>query len=104
MLRVDTMTQLNLFKYCKAFLSLPQVVVPYPDALLSCEVPSTTISAANKEVKEVTTSCNSCINCKWVVCIPSVLRVAKRVHISSRTGKHHPYICGIPHIRMKLNL
>ena len=127
------MTQLNLF--CKASLSLPQVVLPCPDGPLSREVPSTAISAANKEVKEVIASCttlaanpfmcllkiiffgrrikrvgyarlcNSCINCKWVVCISSVFHVSERVCISSRTGNHHAtYFCGTPHIRMKLNL
>ena len=43
------MTQLNLLKYCKASLPLPQVVLPCPDGPLSHEVPSTAISAANKE-------------------------------------------------------
>ena len=98
------MTQLNLLKYCKASSSLPQVVLPCPDGPLSCEVPSTVISAVNKEAKEVTASCNSFINCKWVVCISSVFRVGKRVCISSHAGNHHPYICGIPHVRIKLNL
>ena len=49
---VDTMTQLNLFK---ASLSSPQVTLPSPDGPLSHEVPSTAISAANKEVEEVMT-------------------------------------------------
>ena len=112
LLRVDAMAQLNLLKYCKASSSLPQVVLPCPDGLLSREVPSIAISAANKEVKEVTyivsmviASCNSCIYCKWVVYIFSCsFCVGKRVRISSCHGNHHPYICGIPHVRMKLNL
>ena len=100
------MTQLNLLRYCKASSSLPQVVFPCPDGLLSREVLSIAISTANKKVQEVIASCNSCINCKWVVCICSVFRDGKRVRILSRTGNHvhHPYICGIPHVQMKLNL
>ena len=43
------MIQLNLLKYCKASSPLPQVVLPCPDGPLSREVPSTVISAANKE-------------------------------------------------------
>ena len=47
------MTQLNLFRYFKASSSSPQIVLPHPDGPLSCEVPSTAISGANKEVEEV---------------------------------------------------
>ena len=106
LLRVDAMTQLNLLRYCRASLSLPQVVLPCPGGLLSREVLSTAIGAVNKKAKEMIASCNSCINCKWVVCISSVFHDSKRVRISSQTGNHvhHPYICGIPHVQMKLNL
>ena len=51
--RVDSMTQLNLLKYFRASLLLPQVALPSPDGPLSHEVLSTAISAANKEVEEV---------------------------------------------------
>ena len=59
--RVDTMTQLNLFKYYKASLSSPQVS---PD-----EVPSTAISAVNNEVEEVMASSSITKNlvCDWQV-------------------------------------
>jgi len=50
--RVDAMTQVSLFKYFKASLSL-QVALPSPNGPLSREVPSTAISEANKEVEEV---------------------------------------------------
>ena len=50
------MTQLNLFKYFRASSSSPQVALPSPDGPLSREVPSTAISAANKEVEEVIAS------------------------------------------------
>ena len=56
--QVDTMTQLNLFKYYKASLSSPQEPLPSPDSPLSREVSSTAISAANKEVEEVMASDN----------------------------------------------
>ena len=58
------MTQLNLFKYFKASLSLPQVALPSPDDLLSREVPSTAISSANKEVEEVMASSDAHITKK----------------------------------------
>ena len=51
--RVDAMTQLNLFKYFRASSLSPQVALPSPNGPLSHEVPSTAISAANKEVEEV---------------------------------------------------
>ena len=86
------MTKLNLFKYFKASLSSPQVILPCPDGPLSHEVPSTVISAANNEVKEVIATCNSCINCKWIVCISFRCWQAS---ISSCIGNHHPYIRGI---------
>ena len=44
--------QLTLFKYFKSS-SLPKVILPCPNGLLSHEVPSTAISTANKEVEEV---------------------------------------------------
>ena len=50
---LNAMTQLNLFKYFKASSSSPQVALPSPDGPLSCEVPSTAISSANKEVEEM---------------------------------------------------
>ena len=56
--RVDTMTQLNLFKYYRASSLSPQVALPSPDGPLSREVPSTSISVANKEVEEVMVSDN----------------------------------------------
>ena len=51
--RVDAMTQLNLFEYFRASSSLPQVSLPSLNGPLS---PSTAISVANKEVKEVMAS------------------------------------------------
>ena len=50
------MTQLNLFKYFKSSSSSPQIALPSPNGPLSHEVPSTAISAANKEVEEVIAS------------------------------------------------
>ena len=50
------MSQLNLFKYFRASSSSPQVALPSPNGPLSREVPSTAISAANKEVEEVMAS------------------------------------------------
>ena len=50
------MTQLNLFKYFKSSSSSPQIALPSPNGPLSREVPSTAISAANKEVEEVIAS------------------------------------------------
>ena len=77
----------EFIKYFKVSSLSPQVVFPSPDGLLSREVPSTAVIAVNEEVMA---SCNSHINCKWVVCISFF------VSISSCTRDHHSYICGIP--------
>jgi len=47
------MSQLNLFKYFKVTLSSPQVVLLFPNGSLPNKIPSTAISATNKEVEEV---------------------------------------------------
>ena len=61
---LNVMTQLNLFKYFKASLSLPQVALSSPDGPLSREVPSIAISLANKEVEEVMASSDAHITKK----------------------------------------
>ena len=47
------MIQLNVFKDFKASSSSSQVALPSPNGPLSCEITSTAISEANKEVQEV---------------------------------------------------
>ena len=57
------MAQLTLFKYFKSS-SSKKVVLPCPNGPLSHEVPSTVISAANKEVEEVMATCTDSVKKK----------------------------------------
>ena len=57
------MAQLPLFKYFKSS-SSKKVVLPCPNGPLSHEVPSTVISAANKEVEEVMATCTDSVTKK----------------------------------------
>ena len=70
----------------------PQVVLPCPDCLLSREMPSKVISAMNKEVKEVMASLIAALTANGSYAFPFLCWQAS---ISSCSGNHHSYICGI---------
>ena len=61
------------------------------------DMPSTAISGANKEAKEVMASCNCLAAIATLIAngLYAFPFLCWQVSTSSRSGKHHPYIHGI---------